>query len=234
MNLEKVNQQLVHQEIALDTYLSNLLEDIPAEPMLEQKKAKKSLRSIKKPISRILPQPQLQPNSGVNQSLKSVEKQAEKIDYPLTILPEWAQHEFQALFFRVDQMILATPLVELLKTIKIDKEPTKISGQPSWFMGLLDVQELRVGILDMGQMVFGKMKGQQRDLKTNPFERILITLDGKWGLACDEVLSIGKLEPKNVRWRSMRKKRPWLIGTVIDELITVVDVKQLVPHRSNG
>lgn len=219
MELKKTGQQLVDEEIALDTYLSKLLDDIPTDFLLNQEERNKQ-RDIKKPIEKINPL-----------SIPVVEKQPEKIIYPLAIMPEWAQHEFQALFFRVDQLILATPLVELLKTIKIDKEPTKISGQPSWFMGLLDVKELRIGILDMGQLVFGKTKGQQRNLKTKPFERILITLDGKWGLACDEVLSIGKLEPQNVRWRSTRKKRPWLIGTVIDELTAVIDVKQLVPHR---
>ena len=34
--------------------------------------------------------------------------------------------------------ILATPLVELSRTIKNDRKPGKIPGQPSWFMGLLD------------------------------------------------------------------------------------------------
>ena len=229
MGLENTIQPLVQQEIALDTYLSKLLEDIPADVVLDQLEEKKSQQVIKKQIEKIKPKPAV----NTNRQLNSVETPLEKIVNPLAVMPEWAQHEFQALFFRVDQLIFATPLVELLKTIKIDKQPTKISGQPSWFMGLLDVQELRVGILDMGQLVFGKAKGQQRDLKAKPFERILITLDGKWGLACDEVLSIGKVEPQKVRWRSMRKKRPWLIGTMIDELTAVIDVKQLVPHRSN-
>ena len=225
MDLEKNTHPLVQQEIALNTYLSKLLDDIPTDVVLDQLEEKKSHQVIEK----IKPKPVV----NTKRALHSTETQPEKIVNPLAIMPEWAQHEFQALFFRVDQLIFATPLVELLKTIKIDKQPTKISGQPSWFMGLLDVQELRVGILDMGQLVFGKTKGQQRDLKAKPFERILITLDGKWGLACDEVLSIGKVEPQKVRWRSMRKKRPWLIGTVIDELTAVIDVKQLVPHRSN-
>ena len=225
MDLEKNTHPLVQQEIALNTYLSKLLDDIPTDVVLDQLEEKKSHQVIEK----IKPKPVV----NTKRALHSAETQPEKIVNPLAVMPEWAQHEFQALFFRVDQLIFATPLVELLKTIKIDKQPTKISGQPSWFMGLLDVQELRVGILDMGQLVFGKAKGQQRDLKAKPFERILITLDGKWGLACDEVLSIGKVEPQKVRWRSMRKKRPWLIGTMIDELTAVIDVKQLVPHRSN-
>lgn len=228
MDFEKTGQQqLVHQEVALDTYLSKLLDDIPTDLVLKQEQEEKIQQSIPKQTENTKPKP----GSVIIPQLNSTDEQVEKIVYPLAILPEWAQHEFQALFFKVDQLILATPLIELSKTIKIDKEPTKISGQPSWFMGLLDVQGQRVGILDMGQLLLGKTKGQQRDLKTKPFKRILITLDGKWGLACDEILSIGKLEPQNIRWRSMRKKRPWLVGTVIDELTAVINVNELVPHR---
>jgi len=146
-------------------------------------------------------------------------------------MPEWARSEFQALFFKVDKFILATPLTELLRTIEVDKKPTKIPGQPSWFMGLLDTHEQRIGVLDTGQLIFGKTIGQQRDLEKQPFQRILITHDGRWGLACDEILSIGKLEPDKVRWRTLRQKKPWLIGTVIDELTAVIDVNHLVPHR---
>ena len=72
-----------------------------------------------------------------------------------------------------------------------------------------------------------------RNLDERPFSRILITQDKKWGLACDEILSIGKIKPDRVRWRTVRLKKPWLIGTVIEELTAIVDVKQLAPHRKN-
>lgn len=134
-------------------------------------------------------------------------------------------------FFKVDQLILATPLIELSRTIKMERKPTKIPGQPSWFLGLLDENESRIGVLDTGQLIFGKSRGSLRNLEENPFQRILITQDKKWGLACDEILLIGKLKPEKVRWRTIRQKKPWLIGTVIEELTAIIDVRQLVPHR---
>jgi purine-binding chemotaxis protein CheW len=137
------------------------------------------------------------------------------------------------LFFKVDQLILATPLIELCRTIKLERKPSKIPGQPSWFLGLLDEHDCRIGVLDTGQLVFGKTRGSQRDLEENPFKRVLITQDKKWGLACDEIISIGNLKPEKVRWRTIRQKKPWLIGTVIEELTAIIDVKQLVPHRKN-
>lgn len=238
MHSEKNEQQVVHQEIALDTYLSTLLDEIPDEITAKPIEEEKTEAVVKddRPVVKLSPQLK---KAVKNKTEDSVAQQSElkskelsvKIIKPLSVMPDWSQHEFQALFFKVDKLILAAPLTDLLRTIKIDKSPTPIPGQPSWFMGLLDTHDQRIGVLDTGQLIFGKSKGQQRDLEAQPFETILITHDGRWGLACDEILSIGKLEPEKVRWRTLRKKRPWLIGTVIEELTAVIDLNQLVPHR---
>lgn len=231
MQTEIFGQQVVHQEIALDSYLSTLLDEIPTIDELDQaeeiklKTVEKTVKQVKSPA--VKPEPV---KKIAAQTIKKEEKTA-KVIKPLSVMPPWTQNEFQALFFRVDKMILATPLTELLRTIKIEKSPTIIPGQPSWFMGLLDTHEQRIGVLDTGQLIFGKSIGQQRDMEKQPFQSILITGDGKWGLACDEVLSIGKLEPEKVRWRTLRDKKAWLVGTVIDELTAIIDVNHLVPHR---
>jgi purine-binding chemotaxis protein CheW len=233
MRSEKFVQQVVAQEIALDTYLSTLLDEIPSDVELVEAEHQKQLKRTVD-LSEVLVKQKVighdkQKKIIVPQS--KMEQSSAKVVNPLSVMPEWAQHDFQALFFKVDKLVLATPLTELLRTIRIVKLPTKIPLQPSWFMGLLDTHDQRIGVLDTGQLVLGKTRGQQRDLEKQPFKCILITHDGKWGLACDEILSIGKLEPENVRWRTLRQKRPWLVGTVIDELTAVIDVNQLVPHR---
>jgi len=230
MQSKKFSSQIVQQDIALDSYLSTLLDEIPSNIELDQQKLKveakpqvaKQVKTSNPVVEKIIVKPENQ------------EIDVTKPVRPLAVMPEWARSDFQALFFKVDKFILATPLTELLRTIKVDKRPTKIPGQPSWFMGLLDTHEQRIGVLDTGQLIFGKTIGQQRDLKKQPFQRILITSDGKWGLACDEILSIGKLEPDKVRWRTLRQKKPWLIGTVIDELTAVIDVNHLVPRRKTN
>ena len=224
MPKQMFGQRVLNQEIALDTYLSTLLEDIPNDLSVAEE-----LRYAGIAVKEVEPQKKITPVVTVVSEVK--EPLAEKVINPLAIMPEWTQGEFQALFFKVDKLILAAPLTELLRTIRIDKQPTKIPGQPSWFMGLLDTHEQRIGVLDTGQLILGKNLGQQRDLEKKPFKTILISGDGRWGLACDEILSIGKLEPEKVRWRTVRQKRPWLIGTVIDELTAIIDVERLVPHR---
>ncbi|QPK62120.1 chemotaxis protein CheW [Methylomonas sp. LL1] len=234
MNQAKPPQRIVHQQLALDAYLRTLLDEIPEVTPIddqaplglasEAKHPPKSVTQSPKPV--ISAKPLIEP---LQNQLVAFENPAKL--HPLSVMPDWAQHEFQALFFKVEHLILATPLVELSRTIKIGRKPGKIPGQPSWFMGLLDEHDSRIGVLDTGQLIFGKSRGSQRDLESKPFTNLLITRDKRWGLACDEILSIGKLKPEKVRWRTSRQKRPWLIGTVIEELTAIIDLQELVPHR---
>jgi len=228
MKQDKSLPHIVHQSLALDVYLSKLLEDVP-EACLENPEAKAAAvkTGLSNQADRELSSPPI--IEAVQQSAVDVEQQTKR--QALSVMPEWAQNEFQALFFKVEHLILATPLTELSRTIKIDRKPGMIPGQPSWFLGLIDEHDSRIGVLDTGQLIFGKTRGSQRDLDANPFKRILITQDKRWGLACDEILTIGRLKPDKVRWRTSRQKRPWLIGTVIEELTAIVDLQELVPHR---
>ncbi len=238
MKQDKQAHRVVHQELALDIYLRTLLEEIPSEvgetAPIEQPDA--APKTAVEPVQRAeLNPPLLAPTlaaaeieAGLPVPLESREAITNQ---QLAVMPDWARHEFQALFFKVDQLTLATPLTDLLRTLRNERQPTKLPGQPSWFLGLLDEHDGRIGVLDTGQLLFGKNKGKQRDPVANPFRHILITGDGRWGLACDEILSISRLQPDKVRWRTLREKRPWLVGTVIEELTAVIDVQQLVPHR---
>lgn len=225
------NKQVIHQEMALDSYLSTLLEEMPlfeeTAPVVEPKPV------IEKPVSVDSPQLDMLATDKalVKQQTTIALELVPKPTMPLAIMPEWSQHEFQALFFKLGQLILATPLVELSRTIKFDRTITKIPGQPSWFIGLLEDQNKKIGILDTGQLIMGKNYANKRDLAAQPFKSMLVTNDGNWALACDELLSIGRLQPEQVRWRTHRKQRPWLIGTLIEELTAVIDVTQLTPRR---
>lgn len=233
MKQAKPHKQIIHQDLALDVYLRTLLDEVP--------EADETSAVVEdKPLIRTEPRPVAQPVVRIEVPVAVPLRQPELVQaeiptklHALSVMPEWSQHDFQALFFKVDKLILAAPLTELSRTIKMDRKPSKIPGQPSWFLGLLDDQDSRIGVLDTGQLLLGKTRGGLRDLEKNPFRRILITQDKKWGLACDEIVSIGRLKPESVRWRTVRQKRPWLIGTVIDELTAIIDVTQLVPHRKS-
>lgn len=231
MNQTKPSLHILQQKLALDVYLRTLLEGVP-EAAPDETEVQHQVVAETKPLV-CLPQPKSSQIASPATERLAVLENPVKL-HPLLVIPDWVQQEFHALFFKVEHLILAVPLVELSRTIINDRKPSKIPGQPSWFMGLLEDQDSRIGVLDTGQLIFGKTRGQQRDLESNPFKRILITQDNRWGLACDEILSISKLTPEKVRWRTGRQKRPWLVGTIIDELTVIVDLQKLVPHRKRS
>lgn len=233
MKANHLTPRIVQQQLALDLYLKTLLDEIPEAQIADEislQAIPETIVTIEKPATTPAPQPIIEIATPQPEKTKQTSEPVTK-HQAMSIMPVWAQQEFQALFFKVGHMVLATPLSELSRTINLTRRIGKIPGQPSWFMGLLDEQDSRIGVLDTGQLVFGKQRGSQRDLASHPFKQILITVDKRWGLACDEILSIGRLQPDKVRWRTQRQSRPWLIGTVIEELTAIIDVQMLVPHR---
>ncbi len=117
MYSEKNEQQVVHQEIALDRYLSTLLDEIPNDILVEQGAEKKAETVDKSDQAEVKVRPQLKTveknkyEKNVAQQVRVKSKELSvKIVNSLSIMPDWSQHEFQALFFKVDKLILATPL----------------------------------------------------------------------------------------------------------------------------
>jgi purine-binding chemotaxis protein CheW len=139
--------------------------------------------------------------------------------------PHWAQQPFECLLFRSGGLMLAAPLVELGSIYPMDVEAlTNVFGQTSWFMGLLPLKEYNARAIDTAMVVMPER--YQESMRAA--YRYLITLHGSdWGLGVDSVVNSVVLDPANVRWRGQRSKRPWLAGTVVEQMCALLDVSQL-------
>ncbi|HEY3699313.1 MAG TPA: chemotaxis protein CheW [Spongiibacteraceae bacterium] len=139
--------------------------------------------------------------------------------------PGWAQQPFECLIFRAGGLLLAAPLVELGSIYTLDDGGlTSIFGQTSWFIGLLPVKDYTVRAIDTALAVMPeRYSATMRDNY-----RYIVTLHGSdWGLAVDEVVNTIVLNPNHIRWRGQRGKRPWLAGTLIDQMCALFDIAQL-------
>lgn len=220
-------KQLIEQELALDSYLATMLAELPSTEAIEEQE-----RQVKKVVS-----------SAVKVQAATVKMQEPSIELvadvvtaskALSIMPKYAQDEFSALFFKVGNLVLAAPLTDLSRAIRFDGKVTKIPQQPLWFMGLKAELEQKIGILNMAYLIQGKSRAGIRDYQQKPFTNVILTEDGQWGLACDELLTIAKLTSEQIRWRTDRKSKPWLVSTVIEQLVVVVDINELVPKRKRS
>lgn len=134
--------------------------------------------------------------------------------------PVWGQERFECLLFKVKGLTLAVPLVELGGIVKVEKEPTPLFGQPSWFLGMLRNNNMNISMVDTAQWVLPPALISKNN---DPYELVIRLHNSNWGLACNQVDRSISLEPEQVRWRTSLGTRPWLAGTVIEQMCALID-----------
>lgn len=100
MNQAKPQKQIIQQGLALDAYLRTLLDDVPA--------VEEALLTEDEPATRIvLKSPAPQPVNREEVAPVASRQRSELVQpenqvklQALSVMPEWAQQEFQALFLK--------------------------------------------------------------------------------------------------------------------------------------
>lgn len=138
--------------------------------------------------------------------------------------PEWSGRPFECLIFTVAGLQLAVPLVLLGAVHRIDEPVRPIPGSPRWYMGIRTGAQGNLRVVDTAEWIMaGRVPADARD----NYQFVIRLDNSEWGLACDGVAQSFTLDPDNVRWRTARSKRPWLAGTVIDQMCALVDVRTM-------
>ena len=149
--------------------------------------------------------------------------------------PDWAIPEFQALLFAVSGLKLAVPLSELNGIVEWgDEYINELPGHASWYLGLINHLGKNVPVVDTLQQVVPKERWPAGHLEKPEFKHIILIDDGRWGLACEQVLEIITLKTEQVKWRSSRTKRRWLLGTVIEEKCALLDSSEFASMLQTG
>ncbi len=152
----------------------------------------------------------------------SIEQQLSKSN---KVSEDWRQSPFQTLLFEIQGLKLAIPLQELNGILTWpEKNLPKIAGKPSWYLGLYSQDHQHTQIVDTAHIILPQ---QHQDNSAKP-KFIILIADGKWGLACNKVSKVVTLSPDEVRWRQQAGKRPWLAGTVLDKMCSILNIDELV------
>lgn len=139
-------------------------------------------------------------------------------------IPEWAEGPFQCLKFQVGGLSLVVPLVKLNGVIPWTDKVVETPNQTDWYLGVLMNHGNKVEVIDTAVMVLPEEhRVDMPEELEDRLSHILLVDDQKWGLACDSIGDVVWLKQSDVKWRSNKSKRPWLLGTAIEQMCAVVD-----------
>ncbi|MDH5424941.1 MAG: chemotaxis protein CheW [Gammaproteobacteria bacterium] len=160
----------------------------------------------------------------VAQAQEEVTKTQPAKEIPAT--PDWAESNFQCLLFKVGGLSLAVPLVKLNGVIPWPEKVVETPNQTDWYLGVLMNHGKKVEVIDTAVMVLpAEHRAQMPAEPADRFSHILLVDNQRWGLACDSIGEVIWLNKNEVKWRSNKTKRPWLLGTVIDHMCAVMDTE---------
>lgn len=143
--------------------------------------------------------------------------------------PVWAQESFDVLLFSVQGIDLAVPLAALdsIYPMQGADDLTPLFGQAEWFLGLQPTLTGRKKVIDTARFLMPEryQKSQQEHLQFS-----IALNDSGWSLAVEDVNQPKIVSPETVRWRVNRHKRPWVAGTLKDEMCILLDIPCLIEH----
>ncbi|SDR97742.1 purine-binding chemotaxis protein CheW [Halopseudomonas litoralis] len=215
-------------EQTIQSYLDALLQDAAAELALAEQE--QVLQISSESVSEPAPEPAAaEVDEAVYYSFPDpLPEQPEPQAAPAAA---WREAPFEALLFDVGGLTLAVPLVSLGSIHSLDGPITPLFGQPDWFLGILPTPAGNLKVLDTARWIMPERYTQE--LRDNL--RFVISVQGhEWGMAVHGVSQSIKLDPAQVKWRSGQGKRPWLAGTVIDQMCALLDVEALAELITAG
>lgn len=200
-------KSVVCHELALKVYIDALLNESPLESVPKQEKTIDVVPPVSELVAReikIIPKP------------VEVSDQRERVE------------DFEVLMFQVaGSLTLATPLAKLngIQHWSEDLKLHPMPGYADWLLGVLATDTGQVKVIDIAKLVIPANHKARASLEApRTFKHIVIIGEGEYGLACDELGDVIKLTEDSVRWRKDRQLRPWLAGTVIEQMCALLDV----------
>ncbi|ACL72431.1 CheW protein [Thioalkalivibrio sulfidiphilus HL-EbGr7] len=225
---------LLDEREALIRYLDSLLQEIPEAPQEAEPQTRTEM-PVSQPAA-VAPVREAPPVAEVRTEVPApvqapvVEPAPAQVPSPEAGPPEWGRERFQCLGLRLAGLTLAVPLVKLNGIIEMPEEITPMPGHQPWFLGLVKHLDRQVKVVDIARIVLP----EGREYAPIEARHVVLMDDSRWGIACEGITEVMTLEPDAVRWRSSRGKRPWLAGTVIEQMCAILDVDILARDLATG
>ena len=223
MMTEKEKPVLVDEKLALSLFLDSLLSETVVETRTEivTETPVTVIEDVTAPVIEETveesPAPALAEESGRVET-------AEIVD------------EFQVMLFTVAGLTLAVPLDGLNGVVEWKDDLAEMPGHADFYLGILQHLGQRIPIVETASLVFPpeKLKSLAVAEAHERITRIVLIDEGRWGLAVDSVEEVITLQHDQVRWRSERTQRKWLLGTVVEHMCALIDPQAFAEKLLSG
>ncbi len=149
--------------------------------------------------------------------------------------PSWANQPFQALEFTVAKLKLVVPLTHLCGILDWERaDLTPMPGHSTQFMGVWPNHGTNSKIVDVAEMVVPERYHSKIQPASERVTKVVLIDESTWGIACDEIIGVITLDPRDVRWRTDRTQRKWLAGTLIEHMSAIIDADEFASTLLNG
>lgn len=149
------------------------------------------------------------------------------------ILDEWknieVEDQFQVLFFELNHVTFAVPLMDLGGIHHLDETLNFLMGKPAWFSGVMNHHDRLYNIVDTALWLQLGEKAED-----NKYSHYVLLGTTAWGLSCENLLGTENLSKDQVRWRENKGARPWLAGMVKKKMCALIHVEELVKLLNQG
>jgi len=195
------------------------------------------LKAITRPIASSIPLVEMKEASHVASSIDTnTDQQWQPLDHQWLSngRPAWAENPFDVLLVDIQGVQLAMPLAALDGIYPLEEELTPLFGQSTWFMGLQKIMTGNINVVNTAQFIMPE-RYKETDEMTSMYT---VAINGSgWALAVDGIRQPMMVNPDDIRWRSRRAERPWMAGTIINNVCALIDIpslaKMLKQHDKN-
>ena len=175
-------------------------------------------------LLQVEPEPE-QVTEDVAEPALQVEAEVQQSELAAKPLDWRSSQGVECLIFKVAGLKLAIPLSLLGGVHNASDKITPLFGQADWSLGVWQSDEQKLTIVDSAQLI---MPERGISLSDHGFGFVIQLDRSHWALACQEICDTITLVYDSIKWRGDNSKRPWLAGTVIDEMCALIDVPNLM------
>jgi len=139
---------------------------------------------------------------------------------------DWAQEDFQCLFFKIGGLTVAVPLIKL-GGIHVMEDLNHIPAKPSWYLGLMPQPKAKnIHVVDSAMWIMPERYNQVKE--SLDYRHVVMMGGSQWGLAAGDLTEAVRLSPRDIQWRESSGKRPWIAGIVKQRMCTLLNVESLI------